>query len=524
MGRRLQVQPVAKFTVIRNTLFGKLLLLFLGFGALMTAAFVYVMGVSHETYHSEFEQTAKRDLARQYVDANLLIREPPLTAHNFANALRHITEINPGNDLYVLDADGRILASSIDTRASTRRRIALAPIREFLADQPEFPLWGEDPARAGRREVFSAARLSIPGCPAAYLYIVLHGEQHSSAAGGLKTLYAIREGVGVVLVAIVLALAGSLLLLRMLTRRLGALKQDIEQFRDSEFLDASLAIERDPSEGDEVERLRLLFMQLVAKIRGQMRELQKTDELRRELLTNVSHDLRTPLATLSAHLESLLLKDDLPSEDRRSYLTTAFAQCGRLSKLVEQLLELAKLDAGQTPFVPEPFPLAELAHDIIHKFELSARRAQVALRIEHAETLPLVLGDVRLIEQVFDNLLNNALRHVTQGGEVRVTMTQRPTTVRVEVHDTGPGIPASEHHRVFDRFYRGDKSRPTDSGFFGLGLAIVRGILELHRHSIDFVSTPNQGTTFFFELSIAGTSSASGGPHDSTNALHGAAA
>ena len=509
--------------MIRNTLFGKLLLLFLGFGALMTAAFVYVMGVSHETFHSEFEQTANRDLARQYVDANLLIRDPPLTAHNFTNALRHLVEINPGNDIYVLDASGEVLASSIKASSISQQRVALAPIQEFLTGRAKFPLWGDDPSRGGHREVFSAAPLSIPGCSAAYLYIVLHREQHAAAADGLKTLYAIREGAGVVLVAIVLALAGSLLLLRMLTRRLGALKQDIQQFRDSEFLDSSLVAEPDSSQGDEVERLRHLFMQLVEKIRGQMHELQKTDEMRRELLTDVSHDLRTPLATLSAHLESLLLKEDLPKEDHRSYLATAFAQCRRLSKLVEQLLDLAKLDAGQTTFVPEPFPLAELAQDVAQKFELSARRAQVSLRIEHSKALPLVLGDVRLIEQVFDNLLDNALRHVTQGGEVRVALTQRSATVRVEVHDTGPGIPTSEHHRVFDRFYRGDKSRSTDSGYFGLGLAIVRGILELHRHGIDFVSKPNQGTSFFFELSVVDDPVKSGHDAPAMKARHAAA-
>ena len=491
--------------MIRNTLFGKLLLLFLGFGALMTAAFVYVMGVSHENYHSEFDQTTNRDLARQYVAANLLIREPPLTAHNFANALRHIVEINPAIDVYVLDARGEILAGSTDAASVTRQRVALEPIGQFIEGQRKFPLLGDDPASASRREVFSAAPLSIPDCPAAYLYIVLHREGHGAAADGLKTLYAIREGIGVVLVAIVLALAGSLLLLRMLTRRLGALQQDIERFRDGKFIEpAVLRDEQSSPDGDEIERLRYLFVQLAEKILGQLQELHKIDEMRRELLTNVSHDLRTPLTTLSAHLETLLLKNDLPEEERQSYVGTAFAQCRRLSKLVEQLLELAKLDAGEVLLSPEPFQLAELAHDVAHKFELSARRMQVALRVEHAGSLPLVLGDVRLIEHVFDHLLDNALRHVSESGEVRVTLTHHGATIRVEIHDTGPGIPASERHRIFDRFYRGDKSRSTMSGYFGLGLTIVRGILELHGQRIDFVSNPGQGTTFFFELSVEG--------------------
>lgn len=496
--------------MIRNTLFGKLLLLFLGFGALMMVAFVYVMAVSHETFHAEFDQTTNRELAKNYVDANLLIREPPLDAHNFANALRHIMEINPGNDLYILDGEGQILASSLAAGKLAHDRVDLAPIRQFLVRERKLPVWGTDPAQAGRHEIFSAAHLSIAGCPAAYLYVVLHREEHSSQAGGLKTLYAIREGLGVLVTAVVLALAASLLLLRMLTRRLDSLREEMERVRGSELSEPSRLDAAESQRGDEVERLRYLFLQLVEKIRGQMKELQRTDEFRRELLTSVSHDLRTPLATLSVHLESLLMK--VETQDYRGDLTTAYSQCRRLGKLIEQLLEIAKLDAGQEVFTPEPFALVELVQDVVHKFELSARRAQVSVRIESPKTLPLVFGDVRLVETVLDNLLDNAFRHGPTGGEVRLTLIQQLATVRVEVHDSGPGIPASERHRIFDRFYRGDKSRPTDAGYFGLGLAIARGILALHGQTIDFVSGPAEGTTFFFELSIATKPAAASNP------------
>lgn len=498
--------------MIHKTLYGKLLLLFLGFGALMTAAFVFVMNVSHETYHLQTDQTANRALARQYVAAHLLIREPPLTARNFANALRHITEVNPNIDVYVLDANGEILAGSVAASSGVRQRVELAPVKQFLTGHAKLPLLGDDPAHERDRAVFSAAPLSIPESSAAYLYVVLHGEEHAAGVAGLKTLYAIHQGIGVVAVAIVLAIAGSLLFLHVLTRRFRVLQQEIERFRDSQFMAYPAASSpQESSHPDEIGRLRQLFVQLAEQIRGQMQALHKTDEMRQELLASVSHDLRTPLTTLAAHLETLLLKEELTPEERKNYVGIALAQCRRLSKLVEQLLQLGKLDAGQAGFTPESFQLAELVHDATHKFELSARRAGVMLRVEHPETVPLVVGDIRLIEQVLDNLLENALRYVGSDGHVTVRVLPQSSTVRVEVQDTGPGIPASEHHRVFERFYRGDKSRSSDSGYAGLGLAITRGILKLHGHSIDFVSRPNQGTTFFFELSMVGGSGAAGG-------------
>lgn len=489
--------------IFPRTLFAKLLLLFLGFGALMTGVFIFVMQVSHETYHLEFDQLVNRDLAQQYVQANLLIREPPLTAHNFARALGRITSINPNIDVYVLDARGDILAASATAGKVVRTRVSLEPIARFLDGRAALPIRGDDPTAAGRRDVFSAAPLSIPDCPAAYLYVVLNRHHEGSPAGRLKTTYAIGEGAGFILAAIVLAFGGSILFLRTLTRRFAVLQSDLERFRDSQFavVPPSDAQNDRPSD-DEVERLRRLFVELTERIHTQMQELHKTDEMRRELLANVSHDLRTPLTTLQAHLETLSIKDDLSADERRTYLATTLQQCRRLVKLVEQLIELAKLDARHVTMSPEPFQLAELVHDVALKFALMARRMGVTLRVEPPQSTPLVLGDIALIERVVDNLIDNALRYAGSGGAVTVRVTLRPQAVRIEVHDTGPGIPESERARVFDRFYRGDRSRSSESGHAGLGLSIARSILDLHGQSIDFVSAPGQGTTFFFELPL----------------------
>lgn len=488
-----------------RTIFGKLLLLFLGFGALMTCVFIVVMRVSHVAYHLEFDQLTHRALAQQYVAANLLVREPPLTAHNFAGSLRNITSINPSVDVYVLDARGTILAASAPGRRVVRRRVALEPVARVLDGHSTLPILGDDPVDADERGVFSVAPLAIPDCPAAYLYVMLNRHDAAPVAAGLKTTYAIGEGAGVLLAAIALALAGSVLFLRLLTRRLATLQESVEQFRGSRYLDlppADLPVDGDPD--DEIGRLRSHFVELAIHVGQQMRELQKTDEMRRELVSNVSHDLRTPLATLQAHLETLSMGDGLPAEERRRYLAVSLQQCRRLIRLVEQLLEVASLDAGQVAIAPEPFQLGELAHDLVTKWSMAARRAGVAIGVEQPkEGVPPVVGDPALIGRVIDNLVNNALRHAGAGGRVTMHLMPQRNTVRMAVHDSGSGIPDEERGRVFDRLYRGDKSRSSESGDAGLGLSIARGILELHGRTIDFVSGPPEGTTFFFELPVA---------------------
>ena len=488
-----------------RTLFGKLLLLFLSFGALMTGVFLFVMHVSHERYHLESDQRVNRDLARQYVAAQLLLPESPAAKHPFADALRRISAINPNVDLYVLDEHGSILDTATTVHPLVRAHVDLGPVAQFLNGRATFPLLGDDPTDAQHRDVFSAARLSVTGTAAAYLYIVLNRHEETAAAGRLKEIYSLSEDAGVVLAATILAFAGSILFLRVLTRRFSVLQQDIERFRDDRSMvlpQAALAGER--AAEDEIERLRRLFVELAERMRAQMQELHQTDDMRRELLANVSHDLRTPLTTLQTHLETLTLRDTLSADEQREYLAVALQQCRRLVKLVDQLLELAKLDARQVAFSPEAFQLAELVQDVVLKSTLAARRAVVTLGMEAPPPdLPLVTGDIALIERVLDCLLENAIRFARTGGSVTVRMQREPQCVRVCVHDTGRGIPENERARVFDRFYRGDKSRPSDSGHAGLGLSIARGILELHGRSIDFVSASQEGTTFFFDLPVA---------------------
>jgi two-component system OmpR family sensor kinase len=495
--------------IVPRTLFAKLLILFLGFGALMAGVLIFMMRVSHERYHLEYDQMVNRNLAQQYVADNLLVPEPRLTVGNLANALHRITHINPNVDVYVLDARGDILGASATAGRIVRTRVDLEPISRFLSGGIAFPLLGDDPTDPRHRDAFSAARLAIPASTAAYLYVVLNRHDEGPGAGRLKTTYAIGEDAGVVLAATLLAVAGAILFLRILTRRLGVLQQDIEGFRDGRL--AALP-ERQSNDvrgpDDEIERLRRLFVELTERIREQMQELHKTDELRRELLANVSHDLRTPLTTLQTHLETLSMKDDLSADVRRTYLGIALQQCRRLVRLVDQLLELAKLDAKQMTFSPEPFQLAELAQDVVLKFSRSPRRGVTLTFEPPTQRVPLVVGDIALIEQVFDNLLENALRHARAGGRVTVSLTPGSQAVRVAVHDTGSGIPEGERDRVFDRFYRGDKSRSSESGRAGLGLSIARGILELHGGFIDFVSGAAEGTTFFFVLPIAAAGSA----------------
>ena len=227
--------------------------------------------------------------------------------------------------------------------------------------------------------------------------------------------------------------------------------------------------------------------------------------LRRDLIANVSHDLRTPLVAMRGYLEVLAAKgDSLSCSQRQQYLGIAVRQSEHLATLIDELFELAKLDfKGMAPN-REPFPLGELAADVVHKFQLAADAKRIGLRVEVPPQLPFVDADVSLMERVLDNLIGNALKHTPSGGLVSVRLCAQDGRVVTQVSDTGSGIPQAEQAFIFDRFYRGTNDRTSGSGGAGLGLAITKRILELHDTDIRVRSDAQAGTCFAFSLPAHG--------------------
>lgn len=172
-----------------------------------------------------------------------------------------------------------------------------------------------------------------------------------------------------------------------------------------------------------------------------------------------------------------------------------------LSKLVTELFELSKLDAQQVQPAPETFSMAELTQDVVMKFKSEAEDLNINLQASLPKNLPMVNADIGMIERVLSNLIDNALHYTAENGTVQVGLFNQRQAVRVAVSDTGCGIPEGEIPRVFERFYRVEKSRDRASGGTGIGLAIAKKILELHDTTISVESKINKGTTFSFNLS-----------------------
>jgi signal transduction histidine kinase len=198
----------------------------------------------------------------------------------------------------------------------------------------------------------------------------------------------------------------------------------------------------------------------------------------------------------------LILKDEsLEPEQRREYLEIALQHAKRLGRLVSDLFELAKLDAMNEPMERERMPIGELVQDIAQKYRLPAEERGVSFSADLGGELLWILADVGLIERALENVLDNALRYTPAGGKIDIRLEPFDQWLRIEVHDTGPGIAPSELPLVFDRFHRAQSPEGgSERSGAGLGLAIAKRAVELHGGNIHCESTVGEGTTFRFEL------------------------
>ena len=489
---------------MRLTLTQRLSLVFavLLLGCSGTSAWMQVR--SNRMHELEVVQGLSRDLAEsiardaQLTDANGLM--PDAVRKLFSQLM----VVNPSVEVYLLEPDGRIAGHAAPEGRLRRDRIDLAPVRRMIDGAP-LPILADDPRSTDARKVFSAAPLRVHGRDVGFIYVVLLGEAHDLVAAQGSTNAVLTTALWSIAMVALLCLAAGLVAFTLITRPLRRLTETVRHF-DMTGAQPPLPALAPPSpptpdSRDEIAVLDAAYRQMVARIGDQWQVLSRQDQERRELIANVSHDLRTPLSSLHGYLETLLLKDaTLQPAERQRYLGIALDQSRKVGALAQSLFELARLEYGFVQPEAEPFAMADLVQDVFQKFELVAQERQVALLADIAPQLPPVHADLGLVERVLTNLLDNALRHTPPGGAVTVVLAQEGDALAVQVQDTGPGIAPELREGLFERPFTMGGSRRGG----GLGLRIAHRILALHGSRIALVQRPAPGAAFRFTLPWAG--------------------
>ena len=240
----------------------------------------------------------------------------------------------------------------------------------------------------------------------------------------------------------------------------------------------------------------------VAVIRDKTEET-KLEKLKSDFIANVSHELRTPIAMLQGYSEAIIDGVVTTEEERNDMIRVIYDESQRMGRLVTDLLDLARMESGFMRLYKDDVPLVAVIERMTHKFDQAAKEKRVTLNYDSKISSELLVPlDEDRIEQVLTNLIDNAIRHTPEQGAVTVSVVKEANFVKIQVSDTGQGIPQDDLPYVFERFYKADKARTRSKGGTGLGLAITKNIVEAHDGTISVDSIEQQGTTFTFYLPL----------------------
>jgi signal transduction histidine kinase len=488
-----------------KTLFARLSAALLLVVALIGGGFFLVEQVSTRLYYEEITQRLNASIAMYVTGEMQLIEDGEVNGEALTLLAQRAMIINPTVEVYLLDTNGEILAHALPPESIQTSQVALEPVRQLMGGETEMPLRGTDPRNTEREKIFSAHPVMHNEVLQGYLYAILGGQKYDELADSVRGSYVQKLSLGALVAIVLAAFLVGLLVFGLLTRRLTRLTGDVQRFTESGFdpaMTGTLGMEGSkPGQQDEIGQLDTAFSSMANKIREQFEGLKETDRLRRELVSNVSHDLRTPLASMHGYVETLLLKNDtLSEEERLRYLEITRKHSLRLGRLIGDLFELSKLDSASIQPSLEWFSLAELLQDVTQEFELEAENKGIGIEVNALPEASMVHADIGLIQRVLENLLRNAVRYTPEGGAISISLDKKPGCVAVAVADTGCGIAEHEIDRIFDRFYRSEQGEQERTNSAGLGLAIVKRILDLHGSRITVNSTLNQGTRFEFDI------------------------
>lgn len=469
------------------------------FAALLLAccgASAWLQVRANAMHEKEVIQSLSRGLAA-YIARNALLEDQSAIAPQALRQLfGQLMVVNPSVEVYLLDDQGHIRGHDAPSGHLIRDRVDLAPVKKLI-DGGALPILGDDPRSASGRKLFSAAPLRQGG----YIYVVLMGETHDRLAARASQDSVMRTTLWSMALVASLGLIAGLVAFALITRPLRRLTNEIRQFDSGDAYTAGdpQATPAEPVPRDEMAALESAFRQMSDRIDSQWRALKQQDQERREMVANISHDLRTPLTSLHGYLETLSVKaDSLSADERQRYLAIALAQSAKVGGLAQALFELARLEHGMVQAVPEDFSMVDLTQDVLEKFALPAEAKHLQLRAGVPPALPAVSADLGMIERVLTNLLDNAIRHTPAGGTVEIDLASQDGRVAVTVSDTGPGIPPALRESIFQRpFPSGGAHRGG-----GLGLLIVQRMLQLNGSQVKLVDRQG-GTTLTFALRAA---------------------
>ncbi|NQZ27669.1 MAG: HAMP domain-containing histidine kinase [Colwellia sp.] len=492
---------------MKISLYQRLALILCASFMVMASLLVYWSNSLVQQSKYQAEQKLHLHLAEHLAHDNPLLQDGVYDKPALENLFHTLMLLGPAFEFYFLDAQGNILTYSAEATKIKRKSVALAPLKQLIANPKKMPVFADDPRGINKQKIFSVSPVYQGELLQGYLYIIIGGEIYDSIFSQVQAGKDLQKYGAFVLASLLLLLLVLLAVFHYFTQPVKELAKQMQALKAVQFDQSKIQLKQWGSaanhgiDHNEVHFLGATFNDMVIQINQQFSLLTENDRIRRELLAHLSHDLRTPLATMQGYIETLAIKgDDLSSAERQDYLATVQRNVSQLKRLIDQIFELAHLENGQVTVNLETFAIGELLHDILAKFTLKSADKKISLILKPQPCQYIVYSDIAKLERIMTNLLENAIRHTDLGGEIVVTVAQLRTQVKVSVTDNGSGISKEDIAYIFDARYRASNAIEDNIQHTGLGLAISQKLSQVLNSELMVKSELGNGSSFSLSL------------------------
>lgn len=477
---------------IRTSLAWRLSAAFFIILILLGVSYVLITAKASQQYYSETTQRLNAHVAEHLLHEVKPFKDGAVNEDALGQIMHAMMAVNPAVEVYLLDPEGKILSFVVLEKKVRLSNVSIDPVADFLNTKGEKFILGDDPRHPGGQTIFSAARIEEDGLLLGYVYMVLASEKYETITDALASSYFMRIASESFLISLIAAFALGIGLIYLLTRNIRKLAAAVRCFADGDYK-ARVKV----SGKGELATLGHTFNKMADTILANMEEIKRADTLRKELVANISHDLRSPMAVIHGYIETLMLKSEKLSEaERMKYMEIILRSSDKLKRLVSDLFELSQLESKNMVLEPEVFSVEGFLRSVSDEYTLMAQAQNVEIKVGLEKHLPTISADGHLMHRAVQNLMDNALKFTPENGLIELNAHADKNQLHLSVSNSGEGIPEEELSQIFNRNYTlGASSSGSDGA--GLGLAIVKKIIDLHHALISVKSNEAKRTTTF---------------------------
>lgn len=485
-----------------QSLYSRLVLLVVSLFVCIGGLFIYLL---------QHQYTVNQDLANQRLHEHLAPRIASdqnlwpgelVDKRLVKDAFHMMMVLGPAIELYVVDLDGRLQAYDALPEDLQHMTIDVQPLEQFLATVHSAsngvgltnPIYGTDP-RSDKRKVFSASRLydnqADPLTHKGYLYVIIGGQTYDKVWRKIQSNQGVRQLTTLAAVSVLALLIVAIFIVKFITAPIAILNQKMLTYQASQHLPEQPL----PSYGSrDVKRLNQSFVSMATKIGQQLNKLELHNQQRKDMLIQISHDLRTPIAAQQAYLETLHWQQaELSSQQQRHFALSAYENAKVLERRVEEILQLARLENELEQLSLASVSVENLLTRVVQSVQPIADKKAIQLLLKPCAAT--IQADQTKLERVLINLVENALEH-SDGAGVALQTKVKEGRVYFAVQDSGTGINADDIALIFQPYYR----QQAKTKHLGLGLAICHKLVALHGGELKVKSISQRGTRFYFDL------------------------